>query len=517
MKPEDILWNGEALLSTNCDYKLALLNGSLVILNGSNDAIWTANATASGERNMVLYSYSSGNDRVWDTDTSTLLQSSIVYADRAILNTKGQFFIIDNATLQEHYKVLPTNQSFDNEIRTARDTNMDCLSTRYDYVDKRNGFYASWVSYYNCGDNMYNKSTTTPCIAYVYCEEVRHYENMFLLPVSSQTNCRKYAQDYWREIKNNYLLFQVSIANTQKKLDPQLFIVLSTSNTLRFSQEFDSSDEVTLKITVMPNREGDKINLTVNGYHQMISNTSDLFTESIEWIWIEWDINFDYIRIGNAQYIGRKQLYEPKYSLFFEPQVKANKYLFNYYNLAWTAYRGKCYGQIVVQFPPLSKQTPKGCYENYTHVFAQPEPADGNTMNLFIEYPSPGTPSPVVTITSTAMETTITSDHETSQSNETIIGSETITETETDKEESGEGGGAKTDDGTGAAVGISVGAVALIGLAGYRVYKVRKGQNTAVDSDNGHNEVELANAIAPAAAVQTAETTEADDDDLVHL
>eukprot|EP01083_Nonionella_stella_P201669 737581_1 len=173
LKPEDILWNGEALISTNCDYKLALLNGSLVILNGSNDAIWTANATASGERNLVLYSYSSGNDRVirvWDTDTSTLLQSSIVYADRAILNTKGQFFIIDNATLQEHYKVLPTNQSFDNEIRTARDTNMDCLSTRYDYVDKRNGFYASWVSYYNCGDNMYNKSTTTPCIAYVYCE-----------------------------------------------------------------------------------------------------------------------------------------------------------------------------------------------------------------------------------------------------------------------------------------------------------------------------------------------------------
>eukprot|EP01083_Nonionella_stella_P046815 125389_1 len=285
-------------------------------------------------------------------------------------------------------------------------------------------------------------------------------------------------------------------ANMHKTIGERLRIIICYFK-YRFSQEFDSSDEVTLKITVMPNREGDKINLTVNGYHQMISNTSDLFTESIEWIWIEWDINFDYIRIGNAQYIGRKQLYEPKYT--------------------WTAYRGKCYGQIVVQFPPLSKQTPKGCYENYTHVFAQPEPADGNTMNLFIEYPSPGTPSPVVTITSTAMETTITSDHETSQSNETIIGSETITETETDKEESGEGGGAKTDDGTGAAVGISVGAVALIGLAGYRVYKVRKGQNTAVDSDNGHNEVELANAIAPAAAVQTAETTEADDDDLVHL
>eukprot|EP01084_Bolivina_argentea_P050146 92211_1 len=63
MKPGDILFNGEALISANCEYMLILRNGSLSILNSANTEIWNA-GVINGEKfefhsdgNMVLYSY----------------------------------------------------------------------------------------------------------------------------------------------------------------------------------------------------------------------------------------------------------------------------------------------------------------------------------------------------------------------------------------------------------------------------------------------------------------------------
>eukprot|EP01083_Nonionella_stella_P277433 943139_1 len=118
MKPGDILWNGQALVSTNCQYKLVLRNGNLFILNATNEIIWSAldssdNAITKGSRfefhkdgNMVLHSYSA--EQLWETETSTLLKrSSIYYADRAILKDNGQFFIIDDDTLTVHYANQP--------------------------------------------------------------------------------------------------------------------------------------------------------------------------------------------------------------------------------------------------------------------------------------------------------------------------------------------------------------------------------------------------------------------------
>eukprot|EP01083_Nonionella_stella_P187047 686351_1 len=108
MKPGDVLWNGEALISKDCQYKLMLSNGSLVLLNGDNEeeeVIWSAvNDSVWAERfeflrdgNMVLYSYSTSNDILWQTNTSTFMyRGGIFYADRAILYDDGQLYIIDN-------------------------------------------------------------------------------------------------------------------------------------------------------------------------------------------------------------------------------------------------------------------------------------------------------------------------------------------------------------------------------------------------------------------------------------
>merc|ERR1711971_789887 len=74
MQPGDVLWNGEALISENCEFKLMLKEGQLVLLNGTNHVIWAANNSGHGEKleflkngNMALYSYSASQQVLWET------------------------------------------------------------------------------------------------------------------------------------------------------------------------------------------------------------------------------------------------------------------------------------------------------------------------------------------------------------------------------------------------------------------------------------------------------------------
>ena len=58
-------------------------------------------------------------------------------------------------------------------------------------------------------------------------------------------------------------------------------------------------------------------------------------------------------------------IFTASFSDFFEPQDKPrpNEYLFNYLNAAWNTITNECYGQIVISFPPLNINIPKGCYD----------------------------------------------------------------------------------------------------------------------------------------------------------
>ncbi len=104
---------------------------------------------------MVLYSYSNENKILWQTNTSTLLyQKSIFYADRAILYDDGQLFIIDNKTLTKRFTLF-NNKSLINKIKWEYNYHLSCSSNKYDSIDKRYGFYATYISYYNCLNNQY--------------------------------------------------------------------------------------------------------------------------------------------------------------------------------------------------------------------------------------------------------------------------------------------------------------------------------------------------------------------------
>eukprot|EP01083_Nonionella_stella_P060707 158402_1 len=87
-----------------------------------------------------------------------------------------------------------------------------------------------------------------------------------------------------------------------------------------------------------------------------------------------------------------------KYSLFFEDiKLDGNdQYLFDYVNLAWNAYKGKCYGQVVVQFPPLDIDIPKGCYHDVTALY---EPAPTTDPDYDINVTDPGVTQPEDTVT----------------------------------------------------------------------------------------------------------------------
>ena len=316
MKPGDVLWNGEALVSQNCQYKLILNNGDLKILDTSNNISWQQDLSGNGgerlefrkDGNVVVLSYSNHQEILWQSSSSTLLdRDNINFANRIILTNDGEFLLTDNLTYNQYY--TSSNDSdvvspFISALTDDYNYNMICDSEKYQFIDKRYGFYATWISYFNCIDNEFVYGETTPCVSYKYCSPVYQFENIFLQPTSVQTNCRLYTMDEWRIIKNNYLLFQISFANTAIELQPKVFIILTTNTSIEFGKEFDTQylDYRSLLVTISPATNG--ITLTTKNYTQTFSKTSLFYhgnySEKVEWSWIEWDNNFDYIGIGNS-------------------------------------------------------------------------------------------------------------------------------------------------------------------------------------------------------------------------
>ena len=262
MKPDDVLWNGEALISENCQYKLVFSGGNLKILDSSNNITWSQTFDGVGgeklefrkDGNVVILSYSSDEDILWETESSTLLDRDNIYsANRAILTNDGEFILTDNYTYNIYYN-SSYKYNFIDTISNEYNYNLVCNSDKYSYIDKQFGFYATWISYFNCVNNRYIYGITTPCIEYKYCFPSYEYSNIFLQPSSIKTNCRLYAIDEWKEIKNNYLLFQISMANTEILLKPEISILLTTSTDIRFGKEFDSEylKYRSLLITISP-------------------------------------------------------------------------------------------------------------------------------------------------------------------------------------------------------------------------------------------------------------------------
>eukprot|EP01083_Nonionella_stella_P094601 265480_1 len=369
MKPGDILWNGEALISSNCDYKLILNDGKLQILDASNAAVWTANPTTNAGKfeflqdgSMVLYSFDVDDEVIWTTGTSTLLQRhSIIYPDRGILNDDGQFFVMDNASLTVHFSVnsVKSSTELQTEMQSLYDEAMSCDSDKYKYVDKEYGFYASWISYYNCDDNLYRKAQTTECAAIKYCSVVKHYQNVFL---THEKYCDGYESNEWRAITNDYVLFQMSINNTRKDYDPKLYIVLSNDDGLVFGNEFAANSR-TLLITI--DVKANSLTLKAKNMNETLVFDSALFDAKTEWFWIEWNIYFNYIAVGNSQFISLKNaVFTTEYSKFFSDKLNPNEYLFSAFNLAWnSASSPSCSGVIVVQLPPMDIDIAKACFE----------------------------------------------------------------------------------------------------------------------------------------------------------
>lgn len=92
----------------------------------------------------------------------------------------------------------------------------------------------------------------------------------------------------------------------------------------------------------------------------MFSNDTDT-----DWFWIDWDVNFDRIRIGNSRFIEKPVLHL-KFSMYFKDKLEANGNLFDYLNLAWDSRTGDCFGLMIVQLPPIAVEISKGCYDNFT-------------------------------------------------------------------------------------------------------------------------------------------------------
>eukprot|EP01084_Bolivina_argentea_P207042 353342_1 len=92
MKIDDTLWNGEALISQNCQYKLIFSNGDLKILDSKNNITWQQDLHGVGgeklefrkDGNIVIYSYSNDKEIIWESKSSTLLdRDNIFSANRA--------------------------------------------------------------------------------------------------------------------------------------------------------------------------------------------------------------------------------------------------------------------------------------------------------------------------------------------------------------------------------------------------------------------------------------------------
>ena len=195
MKPGDILWNGEVLISQNCQYKLILTGGDLKILDNSNIMIWQQDLKGIGgeklefrtDGNMAVISPSINQEILWESKSSTLLdRDNIYFANRAIITNDGEFILTDTITYSQYYSSFNYTDN-DDDISLY----ISQINDNYSYLwivilinmnilIKDMSFYATWIDYFNCLDNEYIYGQTTPCVAYKYCSPEFHFENFFL-------------------------------------------------------------------------------------------------------------------------------------------------------------------------------------------------------------------------------------------------------------------------------------------------------------------------------------------------
>ena len=251
----------------------------------------------------------------------------------------------------------------------------ETASSKYDFVDKRFGFYATDISFFHCSHNEFAFNRSSPCIAFKFCPSIEKYENVLLEPSGFSTNCQKYAADYWQPMQNDYILFQASFVNTDLKLMPELFLVFTSSSDpmaqpIAFGNEF-SDDFRTLLLRISPFNKSISIK-TKHSEKTLYSPQLFANNSQIEWFWMHWSANFDFIKIGNGKrIIDDAPLFTLKYSQFFRQKLKRNENHFKNLNLAWSAAGNKCYGLVIVQFAQLNTPIAKGCYEedfNFTNL-----------------------------------------------------------------------------------------------------------------------------------------------------
>ena len=351
-------------------------NGGTRIKTLERGVIWTT-GTSTAEKfvflkdgNMVLLD--SEAEVLWQTDTSTLmLLDSIFYADRAVLTDDGQLWLTDNATLTKRRAFnLANSSATGNALKKAYAYHLACDSSKYDFVDKRYGFYASWVDYLHCADNEFVFNATTPCLLYTFCAAVQQFEIVLLEPSGSQSNCRVYDAN-WHAIANNYVMFELSVSRTPLSAQPKLYALLTADaaphSHIAFGAEFASNASArTLLVTVSPSEH--TISLRSELAQETFHVSRDFFNGSkSEWIWLDWSWDFDYLRIGNSRFI-ESPLFHVKFSTLFgsELRLQRNAMLFSALNFAWDTAEDECYGLVVVQIPPLDVAVAQGCFENFT-------------------------------------------------------------------------------------------------------------------------------------------------------
>eukprot|EP01083_Nonionella_stella_P212884 768285_1 len=121
----------------------------------------------------------------------------------------------------------------------------------------------------------------------------------------------------------------MSINNTNKDDDPKLYLVFSNNDGLVFGDEFaaDVLSYRTLLITI--DVKNNSLTLTTKHTFETLVFDSALFDAKTEWFWFEWNINFNYISIGNSEFISSQNaVFNTEYSTFFYDQLNPNEYLF---------------------------------------------------------------------------------------------------------------------------------------------------------------------------------------------
>jgi len=294
-------------------------------------------------------------------------------------------------------------------------------------------------------------------------------------------------------------------------------LVLSDTNEVSFNAPISTLSDRTLVVEIAVRTKSVTLYSAQHNATFVIPSMFEKEKPKIEWFWIEWDANFDYIGLGNSQYFGTP-INSSKYSDFFQRKLGREEHLFNYFNLAWDAVTGKCYGQIIVQLPPVNVETAKGCYENSVTSY-QPAPGTIVKQPTYAWLTASPTGSPTVSPTSEpSNEPTIEPTREPTTEPSLEATQEVV---DPEPTESGERGADKNRLSGGAIAGIVIAillALAALAAVAWYMRKKKAAQNqgqlhevvapdAAADEPAAAEEVQMTNIVVSGAETGTAQNT----------